>query len=187
VRDKRALDLLVGLPLAVAAAPLIGVAAIWILATDGWPALIRQNRVGAHEQNIVVLKLRTMKTGSPIVAKSLLASRNDIYTPGGRFMRRWSVDELPQLFNVLRGDMSIVGPRPALPSQHDLLALRRKHDVTALKPGLTGLAQVKGRESLSLPSKVRLEGLYRQRQSLRLDLVIIVRTVWVLISGRGAS
>ncbi len=107
-------------------------------------------------------------------------------TPVGAFLRRTSLDELPQLWNVLRGEMSLVGPRPALPSQGDLLELRRRCDVSRLKPGLTGLAQVMGREALTLSTKVRLEALYARRESRRLDLLILLWTARAVLLGRGA-
>lgn len=183
---KRFVDLLIGVPASIILAPLIAGLALVVLVTSGRPVFIVQTRVGADERSIHVVKFRTMRPSVPVVAKSLLAPSPDIYTPLGPFLRRWSLDELPQLYNVLRGDMSIVGPRPALPSQEDLLALRRRRGITEQKPGLTGLAQVKGREALTLASKVRLEALYRKRKSILLDLVIVVWTFGALFSKRGA-
>lgn len=183
---KRTLDLVVGIPAAVALAPLIGAVALLAFVTSGRPVFIVQTRVGADERPIRVAKFRTMKRGVPVVAKSLLAPSPEIYTPLGPFLRRWSLDELPQIVNVLRGDMSLVGPRPALPSQEDLLALRRRHGVTSLKPGITGLAQVKGREALTLSTKVRFDALYLRRHSVCLDLLIVLWTARALLSGRGA-
>lgn len=183
---KRFIDLAIGTPAAFALAPVIGALALVVLATSGRPIFIVQTRVGADERPIRVAKFRTMRPGVPIVAKSLLVPSPHIYTPLGPFLRRWSLDELPQLYNVLVGDMSLVGPRPALPSQEDLLGLRRRRGITRQKPGLTGLAQVKGREALTLASKVRLEALYLKRQSVLLDLAIVVWTVSALFSKRGA-
>jgi len=183
---KRLLDLTFGLPALIFAIPIVAVLMLLITATSGWPPLIVQTRVGADERPIRIVKLRTMKHGVPTVAKALLDHRPDIYIPLGPFLRRSSLDELPQLWNVLRGDMSLVGPRPALPSQHDLLALRRRHSVIHLKPGITGLAQVLGREDLTLSTKVRSEALYARRLSLRLDLLLLVWTVRAVLFGRGA-
>lgn len=101
-------------------------------------------------------------------------------------MRRFSLDELPQLYSVVRGDLTLVGPRPALPSQHDLLELRRRHGVTRLKPGLTGLAQIKGRESLTVPTKVRFESHYLRHMSPGYDLGIIARTFRAVLTKKGA-
>ncbi|MGH2499518.1 MAG: sugar transferase [Candidatus Limnocylindria bacterium] len=183
---KRTFDLAIGIPLAIAAAPVIAIVAVSILLTSGPPAFLVQERVGAWERPIRVVKFRTMRRGTPTVAKSLLEPSPGLYTPLGPFLRRWSLDEMPQILNLLRGDMSLVGPRPALPSQHDLLALRRRHGITEQRPGLTGLAQALGRESLTLSTKVRCEALYRRRESRRLDLAILCRTARVLLSGRGA-
>lgn len=183
---KRLLDLIVGLPATVVALPILVVLSLLIVATSGWPPMIVQTRVGAKERPIRVLKLRTMKRGVPVVAKSLLDRTADVYTTLGPTLRRLSLDELPQLWNVLKGDMSLVGPRPALPSQADLLALRRKHGVTRLKPGMTGLAQVLGREDLTLSTKVRSEALYARRSSVRLDLALLAWTVRAVLFGRGA-
>lgn len=175
-----------GLPLAIATSPVLAATALAVLATSGWPAFIVQTRVGADERPIRVVKLRTMRRGAPVVAKSLLAPDAGLYTRLGPFLRHSSLDELPQLWNVVRGDMSLVGPRPALPSQHDLLALRRRSGVAPLRPGMTGLAQIEGRESLTLATKARFDALYARRSSLVLDLQIIAWTARVLLSGRGA-
>jgi O-antigen biosynthesis protein WbqP len=183
---KRALDLIVGLPAALVSIPLLAALSAAIVATSGWPPMILQTRVGTDERPIQVLKLRTMRRGVPVVAKSLLDRGADVYTSLGPFLRRNSLDELPQLWNVIRGDMSLVGPRPPLPSQHDLLELRRRHRVLHLKPGITGLAQVLGREDLTLSTKVRCEALYARRSSLRLDILILAWTVKAVLFGRGA-
>ncbi len=183
---KRLLDLGVGIPAAIVLVPVLAVISLAVLLTSGWPLLTVQTRVGAGERPIRIVKFRTMHRGVPVVAKAVLAPLPDLYTPLGPFLRRWSLDELPQIVNVLRGDMSLVGPRPALPSQNDLLTLRRRHSVTDLKPGLTGLAQVKGREALTLSTKVRFEKIYRRRQSVALDLAIMLWTARALLTGRGA-
>lgn len=183
---NRAADLVVGLPAAVVALPIVAALCVASTLTGGWPPLIVQTRVGVDERPIRIVKLRTMRRGVPVVAKSLLAPDANIYTPMGRFLRRTSLDELPQLWNVLAGDMSLVGPRPALPSQHDLLELRRRHRVTRFRPGITGLAQILGRESLTLSTKARADALYARRASLSLDLRILVSTIRAVFFGRGA-
>lgn len=183
---QRPVDLALGVPAAVVALPIVALCALIVVVTSGWPPFIYQVRVGARERPIRVLKLRTMRQGVPVVAKASLERDASLYTPPGPFLRRTSLDELPQLWNVLRGDMSLVGPRPALPSQEDLLALRRRHGVTRLRPGITGLAQVLGRESLTLSTKARAEALYARRASLRLDLGIMLWTIRAVLFGRGA-
>lgn len=186
MKAKRLLDLVVAIPATLVALPLVVFLMVVILLTSGWPPLVVQTRIGARERSITVAKLRTMRRGVPLVAKSQLHRKTGLYTPLGPFLRRYSLDELPQLWNVLRGDMSIVGPRPALPSQDDLLALRRSHGVTELKPGITGLAQVIGREDLTLSTKVRCEALYARRSSVCFDLVILAWTARAVVAGRGA-
>lgn len=183
---KRTLDLVVGIPIAVAAVPILAAVALAVWATSGWPVFLVQERVGADERRILIIKFRTMRIGVPVMAKSLLAPTADLYTSIGPFLRRRSLDELPQILNVLLGDMSLVGPRPALPSQQDLLLLRRRDQVTRLKPGLTGLAQVLGRESLTLATKARCDALYARRCSVLLDLRILLWTVRAVTTGRGA-
>lgn len=183
---KRLLDLVIGIPLAVIASPIVLILAVATLLTDGWPPLVVQTRVGADEKPIKVPKLRTMRRGTPLVAKARLERSADVYTPLGPALRRLSLDELPQFWSVVIGEMSLVGPRPALPSQDDLLALRRERGVIGLKPGITGLAQVLGREDLTLSTKVRSEALYARRVSLRLDLGLLIWTVRAVFLGRGA-
>lgn len=183
---KRGFDLVVGVPSFVVATPILALLSVLIVITSGWPPMIVQTRVGADRRPIEVIKLRTMRRGVPTVAKSLLDRTAPVYTPLGPILRRSSLDELPQLWNVLCGDMSIVGPRPALPSQSDLLQLRQEAGVIHLKPGLTGLAQVLGREDLTLSTKVRCEALYARRMSVLLDLKILVWTLRALLTGRGA-
>lgn len=183
--SRRALDLAIGLPALLVALPVMAVAGLSVVATSGWPAIIMQSRVGADERTIRILKFRTMRRGTPVVAKSELRDAA-VLTPLGPFLRRTSLDELPQLWNVLRGEMSLVGPRPALSSQIDLLTLRRRHRVTHLRPGITGLAQVLGRESLTLSTKARAEALYARRASSWLDLRIMFWTVRAILFGRGA-
>ena len=183
---KRLFDLAVGTSVAFLIAPIVVVVGLAIMGTSGRPIFLVQTRVGANEIPFPCVKFRTMRVGVPVVAKDLFRPMPDSYTPLGPFLRRSSLDELPQIINVLRGEMSLVGPRPALPSQHDLLALRRKHGVMELRPGLTGLAQVEGRESLTMSTKVRFESLYRKRRGLRLDLWIMIWTARAMVTGRGA-
>ncbi|MEK6206413.1 MAG: sugar transferase [Chloroflexota bacterium] len=184
--SKRVFDLIVGVPLALVSLPILITVGLAISFIDGPPLLLRQSRVGARQIPFVMFKFRTMATGVPVVAKSALASDQALYTRLGPALRRSSLDELPQIINVLIGNMSLVGPRPALPSQHDLLELRRRKGVEVLQPGMTGLAQVKGREALTLSSKTRLEALYLRRRSAGLDLLIMVWTLRALFASRGA-
>lgn len=182
----RLIDIAVATAVLALALPLLAVAAALIRLDSPGPAIFRQKRVGRWNRLFTIYKLRTMKWGTPQVAKSLLAGRDSRVTRVGALLRRTSLDELPQFFNVLRGDMSIVGPRPALWNQHDLIAMRVKAGVHHLKPGMTGLAQISGREELSLEQKVALEAHYARVRSPLTDLAIILATARVVLSGRGA-
>lgn len=182
---KRLIDVVAAACLLMLLSPVMLVVAIVIAFESGMPVIFRQDRVGRFGRLFVIYKFRTMRQGTPDVAKSDLGAMRNQVTPLGRFLRRTSLDELPQLVNVLTGDMSLVGPRPALYNQHELNQMREEAGVHALRPGITGLAQVNGREELSLSEKVRLDATYLARQSLAFDLYILFRTVRVLFSPRG--
>ena len=147
------------------------------------PILYWSDRVGRNNQIFKMPKFRSMQIGTPAVATHLLTKPESYLTPIGGFLRKSSLDELPQLWSILAGDMSLVGPRPALFNQHDLIALRTDRGVHTLLPGLTGWAQVNGRDELSIPEKVRLDAAYLQRQSLWFDIRILWLTV-VKVWGR---
>ena len=184
---KRALDLVLtlsgGLVLLLPAL----VIAMLVRLTSRGPALYWSDRVGRDNAIFRMPKFRSMKIETPAVATHLLADPQQHLTPIGGFLRKTSLDELPQLWSVLRGDMSLVGPRPALFNQHDLIALRTERGVHRLLPGVTGWAQVNGRDELPIPQKVALDAEYLQRQSLGLDVAILVRTVWKVIRRDGVS
>jgi O-antigen biosynthesis protein WbqP len=184
---KRAMDLL----LACAALSLLGIpmaiVALLVKLTSPGPALYWSDRVGRDNQIFRMPKFRSMRTDTPAVATHLLENPRQYLTPIGHFLRRSSLDELPQLWNIFKGDMSFVGPRPALFNQHDLIALRTEAQVHTLRPGLTGWAQVNGRDELPIPDKVKLDAEYRQRQSLWFDLQILWRTAAQVWRGSGVS
>jgi len=150
-------------------------------------ALHWSRRVGRRNRIFAMPKFRTMRTGAPNVATHLLDDADRWLTPLGRFLRRTSLDELPQLWSVLKGDMSLVGPRPALFNQDDLVALRIEAGVDALRPGLTGWAQVNGRDELPVPEKARLDREYLERMSFAFDLRILAMTARAALSGRGVT
>ncbi|MCW2905179.1 MAG: sugar transferase [Phenylobacterium sp.] len=151
------------------------------------PALHWSRRVGRFNRIFAMPKFRTMRTGAPDVATHLLSDPEQWITPLGRFLRRTSLDEIPQFWSVLKGDMSLVGPRPALFNQDDLVALRTTAGVDALRPGLTGWAQINGRDELPIPEKVKLDREYLERMSLSLDFKIMAGTAWAAVTGRGVS
>lgn len=184
---KRAFDLAVALALALALAPLLLLVALAVRITSPGPALFRTQRVGRNNVLFTMYKFRTMRTDTPQVATHLLADPARYLSPVGGFLRRTSLDELPQLLNVIKGDMSLVGPRPALFNQDDLVALRTERGVQELVPGVTGWAQVNGRDELPIPAKVDLDAEYLARQGFWFDLRILLLTVWQALRGSGVS
>jgi O-antigen biosynthesis protein WbqP len=180
---KRAFDLLLASVAAIfLLVPVLLVAALVRLTSRG-PALYWSDRVGRHNAIFRMPKFRSMRIGTPAVATHLLEDPDRYLTPIGSFLRKSSLDELPQLWSILRGDMSFVGPRPALFNQHDLIALRTAQGVHELVPGLTGWAQVNGRDELPIPEKVKLDVEYLRRRSLGFDLRILWMT-FVKVLGR---
>lgn len=161
--------------------------ALLVKLTSAGPIIFWSDRVGRDNKIFKMPKFRTMRVDTPAVATHLLGDPARFLTPAGSFMRKTSIDELPQLWSILRGDMGIVGPRPALFNQHDLIAMRTEHGVDKIVPGLTGWAQINGRDELPLTEKVRLDVDYLNRQSLLLDIKIIGLTVLKVVRRDGIS
>jgi lipopolysaccharide/colanic/teichoic acid biosynthesis glycosyltransferase len=183
---KRFADIvLAAFGLALASPVLLAVALAIRLETPG-PVLFRQRRIGRGSCEFVLLKFRSMAVGTPDLATHLVEPGRVTVTRVGAFLRRTSLDELPQLWNILRGDMTLVGPRPALYNQHDLIAMRQAANVDALKPGLTGWAQVNGRDEIPMERKLTYDREYADRLSPAFDAAILVRTVLTLFTMRGA-
>ena len=184
---KRVFDLLAGF----SALLLLGVPfvflALLVAVTSKGPVLYWSDRVGQHNRIFRMPKLRTMKTGTPAVATHLLDNPQAHLTPVGGLLRRTSLDELPQLWSILVGDMSWVGPRPALFNQTDLIEMRTQTGVHQLVPGLTGWAQVNGRDEIALLDKVQLDTEYLQRQSFVFDLHILWLTVRKVVRREGIT
>lgn len=184
---KRLFDIVLCLlSLAVLAVPGLMVALLVRLTSAG-PVLYWSERVGRHNKVFRMPKFRSMRVGTPAVATHLLKDPNSHLTPIGAFLRKSSLDELPQLWSILCGDMSFVGPRPALFNQEDLIALRTDCGVQNLRPGLTGWAQVNGRDELPIAIKVRFDEEYMRRQSFMFDLKILVLTFVKVIKRDGVS
>lgn len=178
---KRVFDLLlVALAACFLLVPVLVVAAL-VRVTSKGPVLYWSDRVGRNNQLFKMPKFRSMQTGTPAVATHLLSNPDAYLTPIGSFIRKTSLDELPQLWSIWLGDMSFVGPRPALFNQQDLIDLRTCAGVHTLVPGLTGWAQINGRDDLPIPHKVALDVEYLHRQSLWFDLQIILLTVWKVL------
>ncbi|GAB2182004.1 sugar transferase [Denitratisoma sp. agr-D3] len=184
---KRLFDVVVALVAAVFLALPIVMTALAVRLTSPGPALYWSDRVGRHNRIFRMPKFRSMRIDTPAVATHLLQNPEQWLTPVGSFLRQSSLDELPQLWCILKGDMSLVGPRPALFNQEDLIALRTEKGVHELVPGLTGWAQVNGRDELPIPQKVELDAEYLQRRSLLFDLKVLWMTALVVLARNGVS
>jgi lipopolysaccharide/colanic/teichoic acid biosynthesis glycosyltransferase len=182
---RRAIDILVSVAGLLCTAPLIALAALAIRLESPGPVIYRQRRIGLAGRGFDVLKLRTMVDGAEHIGAGLAIDRGDArITRVGALLRRWSIDELPNLLNVLRGEMSLIGPRPTLP--HQVAAYdERQRGRLAIRPGITGWAQVNGRTSLPWAERIELDLHYIEHRSLALDLEILKRTVAVLLGGEG--
>ena len=184
---KRFFDLVIGLFFSlVLLTPLLLVAMAVRLTSKG-PAIYWSARFGRNNTIFKMPKFRSMRVGTPAVASHLLPDARLHLTPIGSFLRKSSLDELPQLWSIIKGDMSFVGPRPALFNQHDLIELRKEYGVDALAPGLTGWAQINGRDELPISAKVALDREYLQRRSLAFDLLILCRTLTKVLKADGVS
>ena len=184
---KRFLDIVIAIVmLLIFSVPILLLAMIIRLTSHG-PAIYWSDRIGRHNNIFRMPKFRTMKTDTPVVATHLMKDTDSYVTPIGQFLRRTSMDELPQLWSILIGDMTVVGPRPALFNQDDLVALRTEAGVHELVPGLTGWAQINGRDDLPIPRKVALDVEYMHRQSCWFDIKIIFLTFFNVMRGQGVS
>jgi len=184
---KRLFDVLMAGSALIGLAPVMAGVAVAVRLTSQGPAIYWSDRVGRDNRLFRMPKFRSMRIDTPPVATHLLADTRSWLTPIGGFLRKSSLDELPQLWSILVGDMSIVGPRPALFNQDDLIALRTEHGVHRLRPGLTGWAQVNGRDEIPIPDKVVLDLAYLHQQTLLLDLRILWMTIDKVIHAKDIS
>ena len=183
---KRLLDVVLSLAaLAVLAVPMM-IFAVMIKREDKGSAFFTQKRVGKDKRHFMMYKFRSMRNDTPHdVPTHLLSDPEQYLLRCGRWMRKYSIDELPQIINILKGDMSVVGPRPALWNQYDLLAERDKYGANAIRPGLTGWAQINGRDELEIPEKARLDGEYVKREGFMFDVMCVWRTVFSAARHEG--
>lgn len=184
---KRIFDLIVVTIVGILFSPLIVLTYILVKFSSKGPAIYWSKRVGKNNRLFEMPKFRSMKLDTPAVATHLLANPDSHLTPVGGLIRKTSLDELPQLWSILVGDMSLVGPRPALYNQEDLISMRTVLGIDALTPGLTGWAQVNGRDELDLPTKVDFDYQYLQRQSLGFDLQILWLTFLKVLRSEGVN
>ena len=184
---KRLFDISTALSLLVVVSlPFLIIAALVKLTSRG-PVLYWSERIGINNTIFKMPKFRTMRMDTPAVATHLLTDPDRYLTPVGKFLRKSSLDELPQLTSILKGDMSFVGPRPALFNQDDLVALRTKNGVHVLTPGLTGWAQINGRDELPIPVKVEFDAYYLKHRSFLLDLKILFMTLFKVLRREGVA
>jgi O-antigen biosynthesis protein WbqP len=167
--------------------PLFIIVGLAIFIEDGFPIFFKQNRVGVNYSFFSIYKFRSMKKNTPNVATHLLTNPDKYLLKMGKFIRKTSLDELPNLINIVKGEMVFVGPRPALYNQDDLMSYRVATGVSKLKPGITGWAQINGRDEISIPDKVKLEQDYLYRKSILLDIEIIIKTFTSVLFGKGVS
>lgn len=167
--------------------PVFIILSLLILLEDGIPVFFRQKRVGVNYTFFYIYKFRSMKKNTPNVATHLLKNPDQYLLKIGVLLRKLSLDELPNLINIIKGDMVFVGPRPALYNQHDLMALRIQAGVDKLKPGITGWAQINGRDKISLEKKVAFEKEYLEKKSFLFDLKIVINTISSVLSNKGVK
>ncbi|MFQ7469669.1 sugar transferase [Amedibacillus dolichus] len=183
---KRILDFFMSLLGIVVLSPIFLILAVIIKMTSPGPILFKQKRVGKNKSHFNILKFRTMRTDTPKDCPTHLLSNPDQYiTKIGKFMRKTSLDELPQLFNILKGDMAIIGPRPALWNQYDLIEERDKYKANDVKPGLTGWAQINGRDELEIDVKAALDGEYIEKMSFLFDCKCFFGTITSVLKSDG--
>lgn len=185
-RLKRGIDFILALLGLIVLSPLFFVLIAAIKADSKGPVLFRQKRVGIHKTHFNILKFRTMRTDTPKdMPTHLLKNPEQYITKVGRFLRKTSLDELPQIVNILKGDMAVVGPRPALWNQYDLIEERDKYGANDVRPGLTGWAQINGRDELEIPVKAKLDGEYVRRMSFLMDCRCFFGTFLSVLRGDG--
>ncbi len=182
---KRLFDIFFSLLALIVLAIPMAIIAIIIMATDGRPVVFRQERVGLGNKTFKIRKFRSMKVGTKNVATKDLANSDDCITPIGKVLRKTSLDELPQLINILEGTMSFVGPRPLIPEEENIRRMREEKNVYSVRPGVTGLAQINGRDLVGEKKKVEWDAEYVQNHNMLMDIKILFKTVAVVFSGKG--
>ncbi|PEQ95860.1 lipid carrier--UDP-N-acetylgalactosaminyltransferase [Bacillus sp. AFS006103] len=188
VKSKRAFDFLVSLLSIVALCPFLIIISLMIKKGSKGPVFFKQKRIGMNKKTFYILKFRTMREETPKDMPTHMLQNPDMYiTKIGKFLRKTSLDELPQIINIIQGEMSIIGPRPALWNQFDLIVEREKYGANDIRPGLTGWAQINGRDELPIVVKAALDGEYVRKMSLLFDLSIFIKTISSVLKSEGVS
>lgn len=183
---KRVVDFILALMGIIILSPILLILCIAIKIDSRGPIIFKQKRVGLNKSHFNILKFRTMKVDTPKEMPTHLLENPDFFiTKVGKFLRKTSLDELPQLFNILKGDMAVIGPRPALWNQYDLIEERDKYQANDIRPGLTGLAQISGRDELEIPVKAKIDGDYAQNISFIMDLKCFIGTIVAVFKSDG--
>ena len=186
IKIKRGMDFILSLLGLVVLSPVFLILLIAIKIDSRGPVFFRQKRVGIHKTHFNILKFRTMRTDTPKDMPTHMLEDPDRYiTKTGKFLRKTSLDELPQIINILKGDMSIIGPRPALWNQYDLIEERDKYGANDVMPGLTGWAQINGRDELEIPVKAKLDGVYVKNMGILMDIKCFVGTLVSVVRSEG--
>jgi O-antigen biosynthesis protein WbqP len=181
------MDRLIAIIVLILISPILIIVSLFIIIEDGFPVFFKQKRVGINYSFFMIYKFRSMKKNTPNVATHLLTNPEQYLLKSGRIIRKISFDELPNLINIIKGEMVFVGPRPALYNQDDLMQLRIKEGVDKLKPGITGWAQVNGRDELALEVKVAYEKEYLEKKSFFFDIQIIIKTFTNVLTSKGVT
>ena len=185
---KTCFDYVCAAVMTIVISPILIVIAFLIKVTSPGPVFFKQRRIGKDKKEFEILKFRTMRTDTPKdMPTHLFTNAESFITPIGKFLRKSSLDELPQLINILRGEMSFIGPRPALWNQFDLIEARDKVHANSLKPGITGWAQINGRDEIPIDQKAELDGYYIDNVSFGLDLKILILTFTSVLTAKGVS
>lgn len=185
-KTKSVIDVVAALVMLIILSPVLLIVALAVRLDSPGPAIYRQTRAGRFGKSFTMYKFRTMKVGAPVLSTADMQSLNRIpFTRLGPFLRKTNLDELPQLFNIIKGQMSFIGPRPALPTQTDVVGLRLECGADGVRPGITGLAQVMGRDDLDVITKVRYDDEYCRRLSFVFDAKVLFLTLGVVLSARG--
>ena len=184
---KRVLDFIISLFALIILSPLFLIVSVCILISDGSPVFFRQKRVGKNNELFEIYKFRTMKRGTENVASNDLSDANVKITKFGKILRATSIDELPQFLNILNGTMSLIGPRPLIPEETEIRALRQKYNVYSVRPGITGWAQVNGRDNVSAEKKALLDKEYVEKQSLMFDIKIFFMTIHQVLCRKDVN
>ena len=191
-RDKRVkvssmIDRIIAVLLLLFFSPILMLAFLLLLVEDGFPLIFKQQRVGRNDKDFYIYKIRSMRRETPQVSTNELSNPEKYRLKTGKFFRKYSIDELPNLWNIIKGDMHFIGPRPLMRREQELHALRLKYNILEIKPGITGFAQVNGRDIMSVSRKVALERHYKQNRSLRLKALILAKTAVIVLRAAGVK